>query len=1027
MQSRYRQDSRQLPHRLLRTIRHRRSTALRSRSLLLEQLESRSLLATVTLTAVADNTMYEESGDLSNGAGDSLFVGRTAGLFSTTTRRALVRFNLASIPAGTQIDSVTLRMSVTKVPGGSPTRTVALHRVTAAWGEGTSDATGGAPGSGEGDGTQATTNDATWTHRLYPNTMWTAPGGDFVGTASATTQVAGFGTNPQWTGMVTDVQGWVNATATNFGWILMDTNEATIRTAKSYGSYQNGNPNTRPQLTVEFSSANNAPTNVNLSNATVPENADTTGPLLIGNLTAVDPDVGDTHTFQLVTGAGSADNDLFQITGTRLELRAGTELDFETKPQLQVRVETTDAGGQSFARAFVITVTNINEAPTLNPITDPTPILEDAGLQIVSLGGITAGPGESQVLTVTATSNNLALIPNPTVNYTSPNQTGSLSYTPAPNQSGTAVITVRVTDSGGIAGGGENTITRAFTVSVTAVNDAPTLDTINNPAAILEDAASQSINLSGISAGGGESQTLTISATSSNVALTGNPSVTYVSPNATGSLSYTPAANLSGTAVITVTVNDGGGVANGGVDRVSRSFTVSVTPVNDAPTLNVISDPAPIQQDAGAQAINLAGISAGGGETQILSVTALSDNIALIPNPTVSYTNPNATGSLSYTPVAGQSGSAIITVTVGDNGGVTNGGVNSFSRTFTVTVLPQQPNQAPTLDAILNPAAILEDATAQTVNLSGITAGGSETQLLTVTARSDNDGLIPNPAVTYSSPNQLGSLSYAPVANKSGNATITVTVMDNGGVLAGGVNTTTRTFTVSVTPVNDAPSFTKGPDQSVVSTSGAQTVNAWATNLVAGPPDEAAQTFTFTVTNNSNSLFAVQPAIDPTGRLTYTPAAGAVGTATVTVTLGDSGGIANGGVNSSGSQTFTITVRAAGVWHNGRNRLDVNDDTQVTPLDALIIFNRLNSVGSGEVPANAPPGPPFYDTNNDEFVTPLDALIVFNFLNSGGGEGESSGEQSTASSQPRTGDDDLGELIAALAADIAQQSNRRRR
>ena len=49
-------------------------------------------------------------------------------------------------------------------------------------------------------------------------------------------------------------------------------------------------------------------------------------------------------------------------------------------------------------------------------------------------------------------------------------------------------------------------------------------------------------------------------------------------------------------------------------------------------------------------------------------MTATSSNTALIPNPTVTYTSPDATGSLSYQPVANQSGTAVITVTVRDAG-----------------------------------------------------------------------------------------------------------------------------------------------------------------------------------------------------------------------------------------------------------------------------------------------------------------------------------------------------------------------
>ncbi|HEX2972144.1 MAG TPA: Ig-like domain-containing protein, partial [Tepidisphaeraceae bacterium] len=71
------------------------------------------------------------------------------------------------------------------------------------------------------------------------------------------------------------------------------------------------------------------------------------------------------------------------------------------------------------------------------------------------------------------------------------------------------------------------------------------------------------------------------------------------------------------------------------------------------------------------------------------------------------------------------------------------------------------------------------------------------------------------------------------------------------------------------------------------------------------------QTLSFQVTTDNDALFSVPPTIDPaTGTLTYTPAADATGTATVTVTLSDDGGTANGGANTSASQTFTITVNA---------------------------------------------------------------------------------------------------------------------
>src|SRR5206468_2251326 len=127
--------------------------------------------------------------------------------------------------------------------------------------------------------------------------------------------------------------------------------------------------------------------------------------------------------------------------------------------------------------------------------------------------------------------------------------------------------------------------------------------------------------------------------------------VNYTSPNSNGSLSYTPVANANGTAHITVTVKDGGGVANGGIDAVSHTFTVTVTAVNDPPTLDAIADPVPILEDAGAQTLTLTGISAGPANenSQTLTVNAISDNTSLVLNPSVNYTSPNSAGSISYT------------------------------------------------------------------------------------------------------------------------------------------------------------------------------------------------------------------------------------------------------------------------------------------------------------------------------------------------------------------------------------------
>src|SRR5262249_11064785 len=142
--------------------------------------------------------------------------------------------------------------------------------------------------------------------------------------------------------------------------------------------------------------------------------------------------------------------------------------------------------------------------------------------QTITLTGISAGIGDtSQVVFISASSSNRTLIPNPAITFPTSPGTALLTYVPQPNQSGTATITVTVTDNGSTTNGGRNTTTATFTVNVTAVDQAPTLNPIPDikpPLAV--NAPQQSVNLAGISAGPGDTgQNITITATSSNTAL----------------------------------------------------------------------------------------------------------------------------------------------------------------------------------------------------------------------------------------------------------------------------------------------------------------------------------------------------------------------------------------------------------------------------------------------------------------------------------------------------------------------------
>lgn len=174
----------------------------------------------------------------------------------------------------------------------------------------------------------------------------------------------------------------------------------------------------------------------------------------------------------------------------------------------------------------------------------------------------------------------------------------------------------------------------------------------------------------------------------------------------------------------------------------------------------------------------------------------------------------------------------------------------------------------------------------------------NQTQVLTFNVTGNtNPGLFSvQPAVN---PN-TGELTYTSAANANGSSTITLTLSDDGG---GNDTSAPYSFTITVTPVNDAPSFTGGGNVTSAEGAGAQTVAGWATAIADNDP-EVAQALTFNVTGNTNpSLFTAGPAVSTsTGDLTYTTTGS--GSATITLTLSDDGG----GSDTSAPYNFTITV-----------------------------------------------------------------------------------------------------------------------
>jgi len=231
---------------------------------------------TVNLNPSQDNSIYSESNN-SNGVG-RLYAGQNN---MGNNRRALLQFDVSSIPSTAIISSVTLTLNVDQV-SSSTTDNFNLHKLTTAWGEGTS--------TGGGAGGSAVAPDATWSDAMLGTSSWTTAGGDYDAIASQSLAIDGttgdktFTSNPI---LLLDVQNWVNGTSTNSGWIIIG-DETTNNTTRRFGSKDAG---TAPVLSITYSE----PTTVTLNPAkdnslfqSTPNNSNGAGIYLFSGQTCTD-------------------------------------------------------------------------------------------------------------------------------------------------------------------------------------------------------------------------------------------------------------------------------------------------------------------------------------------------------------------------------------------------------------------------------------------------------------------------------------------------------------------------------------------------------------------------------------------------------------------------------------------------------------------------------------------------------------------------------------------------------------------
>lgn len=572
-----------------------------------------------------------------------------------------------------------------------------------------------------------------------------------------------------------------------------------------------------------------------------------------------------------------------------------------------------------------------------------------------------------------------------------------LKFKPAANENGAPYtqFTFQVQDDGGTTGGGVDLdpTPNTFTFNVVAVNDPPAgidrtvaLSTDANYTFVPSDFPFTDPNDSPVNTLAGVLIHTLPLPTSGVLSLSGLPvvpgTIISLANLAADQFRYSPPVSGNGSFSFTFRVRDAGGTVNGGLDTdpSPNTFTFDVSSaINRAPagadtTLSLAEDQAynfaladfgfADLDENGFAAVQIATLPAAGQLT--FNSVAVTQN-QVIPTAGI--------GQLVYKPPLNTSGNnlASLTFQVKDNGGTLSSGQDTdlSPNTFIFNVLPV--NDPPVTS---DSSVTTEQSTSVNVPLA---ASDSEADLLTysVVAAPKNGTLSGNaPALIYT-PNVgfIGQDSFTFKAN-DGHADSNIS-------------------TVTIDVILHVPAET-----------GAQSVPGLAQALFPGFPAGGSPGVKFIVQNDSVELFAVQPTIDSTGKLTFTPAPNSQGTATVTVVKKNVVvGVAfeGEGEEEPADETaeFLIEIVQQAPWQNDIDPNDVDNQDGVNPNDVLLTIDYINGVGSGAISNTSSKGP-FYDSDGDNSISPNDVLKVINWINAqdAGVEGEAGTGTVTAGWKP---------------------------
>ena len=407
---------------------------------------------------------------------------------------------------------------------------------------------------------------------------------------------------------------------------------------------------------------------------------------------------------------------------------------------------------------------------------------------------------------------------------------------------------------------------------------------------ILEDHVSESVSFT---ISNSESLTgIALSASSSNTAIVNKEQMFHMAGN---QLVIRPEKNVSGTTLITLSAAT--------IDSITATtaFSLTVLSVNDPPSF-VTGDSIQITSTAESQIFTAWAkeISAGPNETdQAVSFTLETDSPHLFNS--IPSIKPN--GTLIFTPDTNAFGSAEIAVYLKDDGGTENQGIDQ-SQTIVFTIDIIKPIIPPEFVITNHFPVVYEDSGLQTFqNFLSISNTTIDNQALSFMVNTNHNALFE--FIPEISPN--GLLSFTPAVNDFGRARVDIVLhadLENGTSFI----SNPQSFTITILPVNDPPSFVPGINCLIKEDAGKHS-SGWASQIKAGPLNESDQELEFIIQNIDRlDLFDIPPSISSTGVLTYQTASNVHGAANVTVYLKDNGETPNNGLDISDSQVFTIEI-----------------------------------------------------------------------------------------------------------------------